>query len=127
MIGERVKAIRKELSENGQKMTQEGLGKRMGVTRSVIANIEYGRVEPTDLFINHFCETFGVSETWLRTGAGDMYSFSGPDAEFDMICTQIQLSDDSFIKNALRAYWHLEDKEKAVIRKLINDLAAESK
>lgn len=121
-INDRIRRVRKNANQ-----TQSEFGKSIGLSRGNIANIDVNRIKVTDRTIVTICKVYGISETWLRTGIGDMYSSIGADAEFDMICTQIQLSDDSFIKNALRAYWHLEDKEKAVIRKLINDLAAESK
>lgn len=121
-INDRIRQVRKNANQ-----TQGEFGKSIGLSRGNITNIEVNRINVTDRTIVTICKVYGVSETWLRTGIGNMYSSGGADAEFDMICTQIQLSDDSFIKNALRAYWRLEEKEKAVIRKLIDDLAAESK
>lgn len=118
-INDRIRQVRK-----GANQTQSEFGKAIGLSRGNIANIDIGRINVTDRTVVTICKVYGISESWLRTGIGDMYSSSGPDADFDMICTQIQLSDDSFIKNALRAYWHLEEKEKAVIRQLIDDLAA---
>ena len=64
----RIKQIRRN-----QNMSQTSFGKSLGVSRDVISNYEMGRVEPTDLFINHLCSTFHINENWLRTGTGEMY------------------------------------------------------
>lgn len=68
MFSERVKALRKETG-----MSQDAFGKVLGVSRSVVNNWERGVVEPTEMVILHFRNTFHVSELWLRTGEGPMY------------------------------------------------------
>lgn len=65
---ERIKRLRKK-----KNLSQTEFGKTLGVSRDVISNYEMGRVEPTDLFVNHLCTTFNVNETWLRNGIGDMF------------------------------------------------------
>lgn len=61
----RFKVIRETLG-----MSQREFGETLGVSRDVISNIEYGRVEPKDLIIQHVCEKYKVNEHWLRTGEG---------------------------------------------------------
>lgn len=68
MFSERVKALRKEL-----KLSQMEMGKKLCVSRSTVSNWEYGIVEPSDMVIRHFRNTFHVREEWLRTGEGPMY------------------------------------------------------
>ena len=67
-ISERIKQIRKN-----QNQTMEVFGQRIGVTRNSISMIESGRNNPSDQTIRSICREFSVSETWLRTGEGDMY------------------------------------------------------
>ena len=55
-------------------MSQEEFGRRLGVTRGAITNIELNKVEPKPLFVNLIVREFGVSEKWLRTGEGDMFA-----------------------------------------------------
>lgn len=57
--------------QNG--MSQREFGEALGVSRDVISNIEYGRVEPKDLIIQHMCDTFGVRREWIRTGEGEPF------------------------------------------------------
>lgn len=63
--GERVKAIRK-----AKEMTMEKFGKRLGVTRTAISNIESGNRGVTEQMLTSICREFNVNEDWLRTGAG---------------------------------------------------------
>ncbi|MDF2838998.1 MAG: family transcriptional regulator [Evtepia sp.] len=116
-MNERIKELRKAL-----KLSQDEFGRKLGVTRGAITNIELNKTEPKPLFAKHICEVFDVSEDWLLTAQGDMFLHLDKDEEFDRICAEIELSDDDFIKNLLRSYWALEENEKAVIRKLMNGL-----
>lgn len=52
--------------------SQEEFGKRLGVTKSTISNIETGRFNLTDSMVKLICKEFNVDETWLRTGEGNM-------------------------------------------------------
>jgi len=67
MIAERIKLVRKKA-----KMSQQEFGKHLGVSRDVIGNIEYSRVEPKGLFIDHLCNIFNIDKHWLLTGDGTM-------------------------------------------------------
>lgn len=114
-MNQRIKEVRKALG-----LTQDEFGRRLGVTRGAITNIEYNKVEPKPLLVSLLCREFGVSETWLRTGQGEMFVPLSEDAEFDAMMTQIQESDDDMIKAVLRAYWGLDDDQKAAIRTLLD-------
>lgn len=66
---ERIKATREALD-----LSQKEFGERIGVSRDVISNLEYGRVKLKDLTLHHICEVYGVNEAWLRTGEGEMFN-----------------------------------------------------
>lgn len=68
-MNERIKALRKELELN-----QAEFGEKIGVSRSVIANIELNRVEPKELLVKHICDIFNVNEQWLLNGSGEMFT-----------------------------------------------------
>lgn len=73
----RIKAVRKSLG-----LSQRAFGEKLGVSRDVINNIEYGRVEPKDLFLQHMCELYKVNERWLESGEGEMFA---DDSEVDKL------------------------------------------
>lgn len=68
-MSDRIIAIRKAL-----KLSQKEFGKKLGVSRDVIGNIEYGRVQPKELLLQHICELYKVNEHWLKTGEGEMFN-----------------------------------------------------
>lgn len=67
-IEDRIKEVRDD-----NKLTQTKFGKKLGVTRDVIKNIELGNLKNgvPDSIIKLISFTFNVSEQWLRTGEGD--------------------------------------------------------
>lgn len=71
-VSDRVKEVRQKV--DGKKLSQAEFGARLGVSRDVISNIEYGRVEPTEIVIRSIVRDFGVNEIWLRTGEGEMFA-----------------------------------------------------
>lgn len=68
-IGERLKALRKEL-----KLTQIEFGGRIAVSQGHLTAMENGKRDVTDKTIKVICMEFNVSETWLRTGEGEMFA-----------------------------------------------------
>ena len=68
-IGERIRKLRRSLD-----LTQKEFAERLGVKANTIGTYEIGRNAPIDAVINLICREFGVSETWLRTGKGEMFS-----------------------------------------------------
>lgn len=65
----RIKSIREALN-----MSQREFGEKLGVSRDVISNTEYGRVQPKELLIKHICQIYKVNEQWLQNGEGGMFN-----------------------------------------------------
>lgn len=68
MISERIRSVRTKFGK-----TQEKFAESLGVTRSVISNLEYAKVEPSNLIISMICKTYNVNAAWLRSGEGEMF------------------------------------------------------
>ena len=68
MLVNRMKAVRETLN-----LSQREFGEKLGVSRDVISNIEYGRVPPKKLLLQHMCQQYKVNEHWLETGEGEMF------------------------------------------------------
>lgn len=68
MLVNRIKAVREALN-----LSQREFGEKLGVSRDVISNIEYGRVQPKKLLLQHMCQQYRVNEQWLETGEGEMF------------------------------------------------------
>lgn len=76
MIALRMKELRETLG-----LSMPAFGRKLGCSRDVIANIEYGRVAPKEVFLNHLCEIYGVNPLWLFEGSGSMFNETAGDAK----------------------------------------------
>ena len=113
--------VREVFAQSGE--SQTGFAKKIGVTPAYIWKIlNKDDTTPSDRTIADICREFNVSEVWLRTGEGEMHIELPEDAEFDLIMTEIQESDDDLIKSILKAYWELSDTKKAAVRDWIDGI-----
>jgi transcriptional regulator with XRE-family HTH domain len=94
------------------KLTQAAFGDRLGVSRSVVNNWERGVVEPTEMVIRHFHNTFNVREEWLRTGEGSMYEETAQDY-VEQLIQELDLGPGGrfLMKTLLHAYERLGERE----------------
>jgi len=70
-IHERIQSVRKTLG-----LSRRAFGEKLGVSESVIVNIEYDRLKRPDQkepIYRLICEKFNVSDEWLKTGIGEMF------------------------------------------------------
>lgn len=67
-IGKRIKILRTSL-----KLTQEQFARPLGVDRGHIAGIETGSRNPSEPLIKLIHFVYCTNETWLKTGAGEMF------------------------------------------------------
>ncbi len=70
---ERIRILRKDYL----KMNQTEFGEKLGVSRTVIKNIELNVLARPDQKMSLYkliCSEFGVNEDWLLNGTGDMFA-----------------------------------------------------
>lgn len=101
-------------------LTKTAFAEKINVSQSFISRLVSGEKVPSDRTIADICREFNISEIWLRTGEGDPHIQRDEDEEFLEVMEQIHMSDDELIKRIIKAYWFMEDDEKAAIRKLID-------
>lgn len=104
----------KELRKNHLKMSQTAFGERLGVSRSVINNIELNalaRPEQKMSLYKLICSEFNVSEDWLLNGTGEM--FADDKAEYSTLIDQIMTGENEFAKNIFKTFatFDIEDWE----------------
>lgn len=63
----RIKSVRRFFD-----LTQQAFAERIGLKQNSIALIESGKRNVSDQTVLSICREFGVNETWLRTGEGEM-------------------------------------------------------
>ena len=92
MMNNRLKDIRK-----AEKLSQDDFGKRIGVTGTALSRWESGDRKIPDSAILNICRVFGVNETWLRTGAGDMHRPRSREQELgELIRSRLVNRSDTF-------------------------------
>lgn len=121
----RIKELRKSLGLN-----QTEFGRKLGVTTSSISGYELGTIVPSPAIILSIVREFGCSETWLRTGEGEMFRPLSREAELGrLIRTRLVDRPDSFQAELVRTLLRFDPDgpEMKVLEKILDDLIAETK
>lgn len=125
-IYERIRELRKK----HLKMSMEVFGKRLGVSRDTINNIELNRLARPDQKMSLYkliCSEFGVSEEWLLNGTGDMWD--NKEAEYGTLIDRVMTGQNEFAKNIFKTFALFDEKDwealRAMIEKYLNVADAE--
>jgi len=122
-LNERIKKLRQSLG-----LSQDEFGRRLGVTRGAVTNIELNKVEPKPLFVDLICREFNVSETWLRTGEGEMFQPKSRNEELFEFAAKVAEGDPGSIQSQLLAVMsRLTDEQWEVLAQVARDFAEEAK
>lgn len=104
-------------------LTKTAFSERLNVSQAFISQLCSGVKTPSNRTIADICREFNISEVWLRTGEGEPHMERDKDEEFLEIMKKINISDDDLIKRIIKAYWFLDDDEKAAVKKMIDNLS----
>lgn len=120
----------KELRKKHFKMSQETFAERLGVSRSVIKNIELNalaRPEQKMPLYKLICTEFNVNEKWLLTGEGDMFSLELDENTMlvEQILNDVESPFKSLIFDIMKIYNSLDQTSKIVINNFIEQLKNE--
>lgn len=55
-------------------LTKTAFAKRINVSQGLVSQLCAGTTNPSERTVKDICREFGINETWLRTGVGDMKS-----------------------------------------------------
>ena len=121
-LGERMKKVRKMLD-----LTQQGFADRIGSKRNTIATYEMERTEPSAAVISLICKEFNVSETWLRTGEGEMFIPQTRDEEIAAFMGDILQDKPDFRQKFISVLARMTPEEWAILEKKVLELADEIK
>ena len=110
-MNERIKEVRKALH-----MRQDAFGARIGMSQSAITAYETGFREPINAVIKAICREFNISETWLRTGEGEMFNTEIRDA-LDEILVNRGLGDGE--RALVEQFLYLDPADREVVTRFI--------
>ena len=119
-IGERIEILRKDLS-----MSRRVFGEKLGVSESVIVNIEYDRLKRPDQkesLYKLICKEFNVNEEWLRTGNGEMFVPLTRNQLITDFTSNLIKEDETFKKRLVEALAKLDESDWKVLEKLAESL-----
>lgn len=119
-MNERIKELRK-----AKGLSQDEFGRRLGVTRGAVTNIELNKVEPKPLFVDLICREFDVNEEWLRTGAGPMFIEKSRDEDLAEFFGKVLAGDPDFRRRLLSAMSRLTEEQWAMLEEVAQRLASD--
>ncbi|MDL2254207.1 helix-turn-helix domain-containing protein [Ruminococcaceae bacterium OttesenSCG-928-I18] len=90
MVSERVRQVRKTLH-----LSQKEFARRLGLSKDMISNIEYQRVKPRQVLLEHLCQVYHVNPSWLFEGEGEMFSHPAGDKLREVADAFAQLDETS--------------------------------
>lgn len=110
----------RELRKNTLKMSQTAFGKRLGVNRDVINNIENNRLSKPDQKLSLYkliCSEFNISEDWLLNGTGEMYKSN--EAEYSALIDRIMTGENEFAKNIFKTFALFDESDWEALQAMI--------
>lgn len=116
-VHERIRILRKEVL----KMSQEAFAERLGVSRSVIKNIELNALARPDQKLSLYkliCSEFNISEEWLLNGTGDMYASN--EAEYSALIDRVMTGQNEFAKNIFKTFALFDEADWEALRRMID-------
>ena len=116
-IETRIKEVRKHFD-----MNQTEFGEALGVTRNMVNTYEHGRVEAPQTFLSLLCMKYGVDQTWLETGEGEMFRAPSVDEELAAFVADVISDDNEFKKRVFYAMSRMDDAAWDAFERFWNDM-----
>lgn len=123
-VYERIRSLRKHTL----KLSQEAFAQRLGVSRSVIKNIELNALARPEQKLSLYkliCSEFNISENWLLNGEGDMYA--NKEDEYSSLIDRIMSGENEFAKNVFKAFTQFDKSDWEALQAMIEKYLTVSK
>lgn len=111
---ERMKEIRKI-----HHLSQKEFGERLNLSQGQIGSYENGHRNIPDRTIKDMCKVFKISETWFRTGEGEMYDLSN---EVDYVDMLVRNENNETIKQIMKEIALLDEEYLNAILTLVRGI-----
>ena len=118
-IGNRIREVR-----NNFNLSQSDFGKKIGVSRDVINNLELARLKKDpEALIRLICKTYDVNYGWLMNGTGQMHP---PKVEEDLTIQIAKLleGENETAKKVFQAFASFDEEDWKTVKKFIDNLKA---
>ena len=106
------------------KISKTEFATTLKVTPAYISKLINKGTTPSDRLIDDICEKYGVSENWLRTGGGEMFSNEAKDIEItNLLGDVLNLDETDFKRRLVSALAKLDKDGWAKLEELIDSIA----
>lgn len=117
---ERIVLLRKEL-----KMNQTDFAKSINLTQNFLSLVENGTRNISDRTVSDICRVYNVSESWLRTGTGEMFQPKDRNSEIaDIVAEMFKSEDSDFRFQLTKMLYEMEPSEIAALKNIALKIAA---
>lgn len=99
-IHERMSQAFYELKKQ-KKMTMESFGEKAGLSKSMIINIIYDRIEPNERNLKLLCNAHHIRFKWVMTGEGEMFEELDEEQEFAFALGEMLFDERPSLKRTL--------------------------
>lgn len=122
-INDRIKQLRKSLN-----LSQTDFGKKLGVSRDVINNLDRSAVDPKPLMLDHICSVYNVNPDWLMHGTGEMLLERDSGDEIAEFLSSLLDDDDTSIrKRFILALSKFDGDDWATVEKFLDNFTKTEK
>lgn len=124
-MGDLNERIKKVIEAKGIKKTT--FAERLNVSQAFVSQLCSGASQPSDRTISDICRVFGVSETWLRTGEGEMLVPVTRDEQIAAFMGDLLSGTPDFRCRLIAVLARLSKEEWKMLEKIANMLLEEEK
>lgn len=95
-MNSRIRAVRAAAG-----ISQEKFASSLNLSRQYVALLETGERIPSDRTILDICRVYGINETWLRTGEGEMTASKSRSQEMSEMVKSLMADSPESFRSAL--------------------------
>ena len=106
-----------------QNINKSEFAQKLNISNAYVSRLLHNGNIPSDRLIEDISEKFHISETWFRTGEGDMFTELPIEDEFFKAAASISSENDLDAINMVVEYWKLDPKSKKMFWDFIHKLA----
>ena len=97
--------------------------KQLNISQPFVSELCSGAKSPSDRTITDICREFNVSETWLRTGEGEMFVPVSRSQEIAGFVGEIlKGEEDTFKRRFVAMLSRLDERDWEVLEKMVNEM-----